>query len=375
MAEMIYAGVWGESYGATCGGKLLVLSSSADGSLNIVQSIDTGDAVSAIIVSEDKRKVYAIGEVNKGRAANGIGGDIFVFSVLPDGLLKLDKVGTSMGAFPIDMALCNGFAVIVNHGSTAFKVLKTRLRADGSREMYFDYDEASIALFELDSDRCLGTLSDLHIFTGSGTVPFYQDSPSPHSVSLSPDKSFLVVPERGTDHISLFHIDPLTHKLSIVNRVAVKKEAGPRNIAFHPILPVMYLIYELEPLVHIFSYDHKGANIHYLGEIPSTEDKNGHPAVITVHPSGRYVYVLTRGSNTITTYEAEEDGSLCMVDEKLVMGSHPRSIVFSDDAQSVYISNLDSGNIVHFNLDNLTGIPSKGRIALDKIGRVSSIGK
>lgn len=375
MTEIIYAGVWGESYGATCGGKLLVLSCNADGSLSIVQTIDTGDAVSAVAVSEDKRKLYAVGEVNKGRAANGIGGDIFVFSILSDGSLELDKVQTTMGAFPIDMVLGSGFAAIVNHGSTAFRVLKTRIKADGTREMYFDYDEASLAIFKLDPDGCLGTLADLHVFTGSGSIPFFQDSPSPHSVSLSPGKDFLVVPERGTDHFSVFHIDPVTHKLAVVNRVAVKKEAGPRNIAFHPILPVMYLAYELEPLIHIFSYDCTGSNFHFLGEIPATEAKDGHPAAITVHPSGRYVYVLTRGPDTLTTYETDESGCLLMRDEKPVMGSHPRSIVFGDDTRSVYISNLDSGSIVRFNLEDSTGIPVKGRIVLDGIGRVSVIGK
>lgn len=382
MKQRFYIGIWAVGYGQKEGGGLAVLSQQPDGTLKIDQRIDTGGGVSSILVDDKNNLLYAISEMNEG-SAEGIGGDILTFRINNDGSLEKGCVQSSMGAFPIEMVLIDGFAVVVNHGSTTNKIVKTKKGQDGTIQMYYDYDEASAVLFELRPDNILGSLSDLYVFEGSGPIAPAQNSASPHSISLSPNKELIVVPERGTDSFSVFRLNKTEKKLQLVNQVSSRKKAGARNIAFHPSKPFIYLINEIEPLLQIFRYDNTGKNITETGSIPtiseeyriSGKDSRISPVAIRLHLSGKYLYVLTRGTNTITTFEVKEDGLLDLIDIQSVLGEHPREMVFTEDCQSLYVANLGSGSVTRFSIDAQTGKPSNGTVVIDGIKNLATITK
>ena len=66
---------------------------------------------------------------------------------------------------------------------------------------------------------------------------------STHYVSFDPSGRFLVAPDRGTDRVLIYRLDPSTGKLAANDPAfgATRHAAGPRHLAFHPSKPWAYV--------------------------------------------------------------------------------------------------------------------------------------
>ena len=81
------------------------------------------------------------------------------------------------------------------------------------------------------------------------------------------------------------------------SRARTCEGAGPRHLAFHPTLPVVYSIDELSSTVTVFDWDPDAGELTRRQILASTapddvDDTRG--AEIAVHPGGRFVYASNR---------------------------------------------------------------------------------
>jgi 6-phosphogluconolactonase (cycloisomerase 2 family) len=193
-----------------------------------------------------------------------------------------------------------------------------------------------------------------------------QASSHPHDVVFDPGGRFIAVPDKGLDRIFVFRLDTTGGKL-VPNDpafVETREGEGPRHIAFHPDLPLAYVINELGSSVTTYRFDPQRGTLEPIQILPSappsyTGDNTG--AEIAVAPSGRFVYASNRGHNSIATFAVDwSSGALTPVSwtstERPGGSETVRFFSLDPTARMLYAANVDSDTIVPFAVDRGSGM-------------------
>jgi len=136
-----------------------------------------------------------------------------------------------------------------------------RILADHGRNRYIvtaNYTAGSVGVVSVEEDETLGPRTDLVTLTGeTGPNRKEQAGSHPHDCPFDPAGRFVVVPDKGLDQIFVFRLHAASGKLVANNppSVATREGARPRHIAFHPSLPVAYVINELSSTMTTYNYD------------------------------------------------------------------------------------------------------------------------
>src|SRR5437899_10104889 len=106
--------------------------------------------------------------------------------------------------------------------------------------------------------------------------------------------------------------------------------AGPRHLAFHPTLPLVFVANELDSTVATMRFDSARGTLSpqsTLSTVPAgwTGGGTNYPADIHVAASGRTLYVSNRGHNSIAVFSvAEATGGLALEQTVSTEGEWPR---------------------------------------------------
>jgi 6-phosphogluconolactonase (cycloisomerase 2 family) len=212
----------------------------------------------------------------------------------------------------------------------------------------------------IEKDGTLGPRSDLVNLSGEpGPDGKRQASSHPHDAVFDPSGRFLAVPDLGFDRIFVFRLDPASGKLTPNDPPFVKTRAGagPRHIAFHPKMPLAYVINELGSSVATYRFDPQHGSLHPIQIVPSTPANytgNNHGAEIAVAPSGRVVYASNRGHDSIGVFAVNAgDGTLTPAGWALTHAKSPRFFCLDPGAKHLYAANADEGFSEQQNTDTI----------------------
>lgn len=141
----------------------------------------------------------------------------------------------------------------------------------------------------------------------------------------------------------------------------VQKGGGPRHLAFHPTLTVVYQLNELDATVGVLKFDPASGTLERVELVPALADgvtakRDGHQgsADIHVHPNGRFMYCSNRSDNTLTTFAIDRaDGRIKAIAHTSTGGEIPRNFVLAETF--LIVANQDTRNVVTFSLDPATG--------------------
>ena len=136
-----------------------------------------------------------------------------------------------------------------------------------------NYSAGSVGVVPIEKDRTLGSRSDLVNLSGEpGPDGKRQASSHPHDAVFDPSGRFIAVPDLGFDRIFVFRLDAATGKLTPNDPPFVKTRpgAGPRHIAFHPKMPLAYVINELGSSVTTYRFDPQRGSLQPIQIVPST---------------------------------------------------------------------------------------------------------
>lgn len=336
----------------------------ADGSLTRLSKVAPELNCGYICISPNGKFLYATDERKDFGGNPGAGGGVHAFSIDPaDGSLTHVNSHASMGAFPAYICIdATGLRVVTaNHGSYDSVIKTVMHRAQAELETV--YDDGVVAMFSVAQNGALEATCDVSVLeAGHGPGGFLQGSCHPHSVNFDPGNRYLLACDKGADRIYVYSFDPASGTLGTRQMFSSAPGTAPRHSAFHPRLPYVFIINELEASLTSFWFDSKtGAirPIETVATIPSGLQSRGlknMPADIRIHPNGKFVYGSTRGNNSIAIFELDEaTGKLTTVDIVASGGMTPRAFNFEPSGKYLFAANQESNNIVTFAVDAATG--------------------
>jgi 6-phosphogluconolactonase len=225
-----------------------------------------------------------------------------------------------------------------------------------------NYTAGSVGVVSVEENGTLGPRTDLVALTGEpGPNRKEQTRSHPHDCPFDPAGRFVVVPDKGLDRIFVFRLHAASGKLVANNppSVATRKGAGPRHIAFHPSLPVAYVINELGSTMTTYNYDAARGVLQAVQVLPTTPPSftgNNTGAEVAVAPSGRFVYGSNRGHDSIVVFAVDRaNGTLTPVDWVSTQGKTPRFFALDPTATFLYAANQDTDTIVTFRVNQRNG--------------------
>jgi 6-phosphogluconolactonase len=225
-----------------------------------------------------------------------------------------------------------------------------------------NYDGGSVATFAIQYDGSLSLVKGFVQHSGSGLDKERQEGPHAHWIGVSPDNRFVLVADLGLDDVMVYKLDDVKGGLTPNNPpyAEVKPGSGPRHLAFSPSGKFVYLLTEMGSSVTAFSYSAQKGTLSAMQTVPNLpKDYSGvkEAAEIAVHPSGRFLYASNRGTaNSIGAYKIDANkGTLTPVGLFSTQGKIPRNFAIDPTGKFLLAANQDSGNIVVFRIDPVTG--------------------
>jgi 6-phosphogluconolactonase (cycloisomerase 2 family) len=321
---------------------VLVYDRYADGSLVFKDSYPTGgkggfagdaaDALGsegALVLSEDKRKLYAV---------NAGSNTISMFQVRSDGL-ELKQTINSGGEFPVSIALDQDLLYVLSSGG-----------------------EGSITGFAVNPagrlHRIPGSTRSLN--AGGTNPPSFIKSPA--QVSFDPSGHFLVVTLKERNLIDLFAVDkngipsasPVENPSSGSTPFGFGFDARGHLIVAEPFGPATPGVGG-SGAVSSYSIKEDGT----LTPISATVE-NGQTATcwIVLGPRGRFAYATNNVSNTITGYRIGFNGKLTLLDPDGVTAEdldRPVDMGVTTDGHYLYTLNAGGGTVAAYQINRFTG--------------------
>lgn len=222
-----------------------------------------------------------------------------------------------------------------------------------------NYDSGSVAAFVLKEDGSIGEQTGFNQHRGSSIDLLRQAGPHTHEVVLSSDGRFLLVPDLGTDAISVYKVNAAKGTFVPTASASVKPGSGPRHLVLSPGGKFAYVICEIGSNIAVFSFDAaRGSlsSVQTISTLPPSFIGENNSAEIQINRAGRFLYASNRGHDSIAVFAIDpRRGTLTKVQTVPTQGKTPRSFVIDPTGKYLLVANQDSDQIVVFAVDQRSG--------------------
>ena len=225
-----------------------------------------------------------------------------------------------------------------------------------------NYGTGNVSVLPVRQDGTLGDQVQLVPLPGlPGPNRIEQASSHPHQVGFDPSGKYVVVPDKGLDRIFIFSFDPATGRLTPTEQgsVVTRAGSGPRHAAFHPTLPVLFVLNEISSSVATYYLEAEHGNlrpVQILPTLPSDFTGDNTAAEIAVSAGGRFVYCSNRSHDSIGIFAADAStGLLTSIGWVSSRGRVPRFIGFDPAHRFLYAANEQADTVVSWLADPSTG--------------------
>lgn len=217
---------------------------------------------------------------------------------------------------------------------------------DGVQPCYVKYDKNDD--YVLDANYHLGRV---RVYDQEGIVKEFQynEGAKAHYVNFNPKNDDLYVCDLGLDTV---------HKYRLLNEIATyktKEGMGPRHLVFHPSLPMIYILGELNNTIDVVEdIDFDMVSVQTV-DMLNGADVTSSGGAIRISEDGRFVYASNRGHDSLVVFKVLENGHLEFVQIESVYGEHPRDFAISPDGKYIVVANRDTDNLTLFERDAESG--------------------
>ncbi|MGJ5818771.1 lactonase family protein [Paludibaculum fermentans] len=238
------------------------------------------------------------------------------------------------------------------------------LDASGRFLVIANYTSGGVSVLRVQEDGRLGELVQVVQLPGTpGPHRVEQASAHPHQILFEPGGRFVVVPDKGLDRLFVFGFDQKTGRLTPTAQGAgvARTMSGPRHAAFHPRLPVLWVVNEINSTIATWMWEAERGHMkaaQILPTLPADYTRENTPSEIEVAPDGRHVYCSNRGHDSVVVYAADPaTGLLSVQGWEASRGRIPRFIGMAPGGRFLYAANEQSDTIVSWQVD-----PSSGKL-------------
>jgi 6-phosphogluconolactonase len=305
---------------------------------------------SFLVVSPDRKFLYAAGEVSDFGGSKNVGA-VTAFAIEPKtGKLKMLNAQPSGGAGP-----CH-----VNIDKT------------GRTVVVANYTGGSCASLPVQADGKLGEPASVMQHKGTSVDKDRQEGPHAHSINIDPSNKFAVCADLGLDQVLIYKLDPVKGTLTPHEPpfVATAPGSGPRHFAFHPTKPMAFVINEMKCTLNSLKFDKEKGTftiIDTASTLPREVGKGDSTAEVVVHPNGKWVYGSNRGHNSIVAFEVNDEGKLKLIGHQGEGIKTPRNFNIDPTGQWLLVGNQSGGSVSVFKINQATG-------ALEKTDNSATLG-
>jgi 6-phosphogluconolactonase len=90
------------------------------------------------------------------------------------------------------------------------------------------------------------------------------------------------------------------------------------------------------------------------------EERDAASAAIKIHPNGKFLYASNRGElNEVVVFSIDDEGKLSPIQDQSTAGKTPRDFEIDPSGNFLLVANQDSGTIITFKINQLTGMLEK----------------
>lgn len=344
--ELLYVGTYTEA-GRT-DGIYIVRFDTRSGKLRQVGAVNAGPNPSFLAIHPRGRVLYAVNEIDNygGRAS----GAVSAFAIASTGALTRRGEHPSEGSDPCYVSVDRSGGVV----------------------LVANYSGGSVALLPIAADGSLAPAAQVDKHTGRGPNAERQEAPHAHCILPDPSNRFALSADLGADRVFVYRLDVAGKSLHRIESgdAAMRPGAGPRHIAFHPKLPLVFVANELDSTVATLHFDAKRgvlspSDVH--STLPTGWTGTNYPADIHVAASGRALYVSNRGHNSIAVFSvAGSTGAVKLEQVVSTDGDWPRNFTLDPAERWLLVANQKSNSIIVFARDQKSGrlTPTHERLEL-----------
>ena len=337
--QLLYIGTYTED--KRTDGVYLVSMNARTGALQLIGSANVGPNPSFLAIHPNGRVLYAVNEVAE---HNG-------------------KPGGAVGAFAID-ARTGRLTRMSEQSTEGAGPCYVSVDRRGRAVLVANYDAGSVAMLPILTDGSLGPTARVDRHEGSGPDKERQEGPHAHSILADPSNRFALGADLGIDRILVYRLDVASSTLEHLpsNDARLDAGSGPRHIAFHPKLPLVFVANELKSTLTTLHFDAERGTLAVVGTqstLPHGWKGTSWVADVHVDSLGHALYVSNRGHNSIAVFSIEPaTGALSLAQMMPTGGDWPRNFSIDPTERWLLVANQHSGSIVVFARD-----PGTGRLA------------
>jgi 6-phosphogluconolactonase len=253
----------------------------------------------------------------------------------------------------------------------------THLAADGSGHalVAVSYNGGYVVSFPLRADGGIEPRKSVLKHQGPlGPNKSRQDTPHPHSVTISPDNRFALVADLALDRVFSYRLDAAAGSLAPNDPpfITITPGTGPRHSKFSNDGRFFYVLNEIDGSVTACSYDAAhgvGVPLQHISTLPAgfqVKDPD-RAAEIRIHPNGKFLYASNRGHDSIAVFAIDPaSGKLALVEITACGGKAPRNFALSPEGKWLLCANQDSDSLTVFSVDGKSG-------RLSRVGGTGSV--
>lgn len=165
-----------------------------------------------------------------------------------------------------------------------------------------------------------------------------------HYASYIPNVNQVGVVDLGHDKIYFYDY---SNQLILKSTYEFDKGFGPRHFINHPILPIIYVISELIPTVHVLEYKDD-----VWVETNSFKLEKGAGSAIRISSCGKHLFAAVRFSNLLYHFNVDQNGNISLNEVYPTMGDHPRDFNLINNDKYLVILNMHSDSLTLYELSN-----------------------
>ncbi|MEO5904201.1 MAG: lactonase family protein [Gemmatimonadaceae bacterium] len=334
--DLLYVGTYTASGGP--GEIYLIRMDRRSAKLRHAGLVNAGPNPSFLAIDPDGRALYAVNEVdNHGGRKTGM---VSAFSIArKTGALTRLNEQVSEGAAPCFVSVDRSGRVV----------------------LVANYLGGNVALLPIQADGSLAPATQVVQHQGNGPNAARQDACHAHCILADPSNRFVLAADLGADRVFVYRLDLDGRSLRHVEGgdAVMRPGSGPRHIAFHPTLPLVFVANELDSTITTLAFDAERGALSPLdtrSTLPAGWTGTNYPADIHVASAGRTLYVSNRGHNSIAVFSiAQSTGALALDQVISTEGEYPRNFSIDPSGRWLLVANQRSDSVVVFRRDEKSG--------------------